>query len=45
MDSHSDFQLRDVRNLLASAGPIDWSYLERWATDLGVAELLAEVRR
>lgn len=43
-ESHSDFQLRDVRGLLHSVKQLDWPYLERWAGDLGVADLLEEVR-
>jgi|SRR5258706_6656108 hypothetical protein len=36
--SGSELQLRDVRALLA--GGADLGYLRRWATDLGVADLL-----
>lgn len=43
--SHSDFQLRDVRSLIAAVAELDWDYLERWAAELGVSDLLAEVRR
>ncbi len=43
-DSHPDFQLRDVRNLLASVAGLDLAYLDRWAAQLEVAELLAEVK-
>lgn len=43
-DSHSDFQLRDVRSLIASVPGLDWAYIDRWAVELGVAALLAEVR-
>lgn len=42
--SHSEVQLRDVRNLIACVTTLDWSYLEHWATALDVADLLAEVR-
>ena len=42
--SHSEVQLRDVRNLVACVATLDWSYLERWAIDLTVAELLAALR-
>lgn len=42
-DSHSDFQLRDVRNLIAAVAELDWAYLERWASELGVGSLLEEV--
>lgn len=44
-ESRSDFQLRDVRNLLRSVADLDRPYLERWAADLGVSTLLGEVRR
>jgi hypothetical protein len=40
-DSQSEMQLRDVQNLLAVSP--DRALLQSWATDLGVAELLAEV--
>jgi predicted nucleotidyltransferase len=39
-DSHSEFQLRDVRNLLGS--PYDEEYLEYWTTKLELSELLKE---
>ena len=42
--SRSEVQLRDVRNVLRSVPALDWSYLERWASELTVADLLAEVR-
>ena len=43
--SQSEVQLRDVRSLIACVPDLDWPYLERWATELGVGALLAEVRR
>jgi predicted nucleotidyltransferase len=39
-DSHSEFQLRDVRNLLTSG--YDSAYLAEWARKLGVHDLLEE---
>ena len=39
-DSHSEFQLRDVRNLLESG--YDTVYLETWTVKLGVNYLLQE---
>ncbi len=44
--SHSEIQLRDVRNLIACVETLDWSYIARWAVDpeLDVRDLLAEVR-
>ena len=43
-DSRSEMQLGDVRNLISVVKGLDWSYIERCANDLGVAELLKEVR-
>ena len=43
LDSGSDLQLRDVRQLLA--GPIDVDYLNRWAPGLGVETPLRELMR
>lgn len=43
-DSHSEFQLKDVRTLLTSGPPLDREYIEHWATELGVEDLFAEVR-
>jgi hypothetical protein len=43
-DSHSEMQLRDVRSLLSSIAGLDEGYLARWAKELGVEHLLAEVR-
>ncbi len=39
-DSHSELQLRDVKNLLASG--YDAEYLERWTHNLGLDDLLRE---
>lgn len=38
--SASEFQLRDVRSLLATGA--DTAYLRRWASELSIAELLEE---
>jgi len=40
MDSHSEMQLRDVKNLLGT--DCDFDYLEHWAQELGVGDLLQE---
>jgi hypothetical protein len=42
-DSHSEFQFRDVRNLLASS--YDAEYLERWLHNLGLDELVKECQQ
>lgn len=42
--SESERQRRDVRSLLAVQGSsLDWVYLRRWARELGVDDLLAEL--
>ena len=41
-DSGSELQMRDVRSLLA--GGADWTYLEQWAPELSVTELLKQIR-
>ena len=40
-DSHSDFQLRDVKNLVA--GGCDRRYIENWTGELEVANLWGEI--
>ncbi len=42
--SRSEVQLRDVRNLIGCVPTLNWHYLERWAAELDVADLLAETR-
>jgi hypothetical protein len=43
-DSQSEMQLNDIRNLITAVTTLDWAYIEHWATELQVAELLHEVR-
>jgi hypothetical protein len=43
-ESHSEIQLQDVRNLIQSVADLDWTYIERWATELTLGGLLREVR-
>lgn len=43
-DSHSEMQLKDVRNLAASLPDMDWAYIRRWAKELGIESLLDESR-
>jgi hypothetical protein len=44
-ESRSELQLRDVRELIAMSAALDWRYVEQWATELGVGNLLREVRQ
>ncbi len=41
-DSHSELQLRDVKNLVATG--CDRAYIERWTTELDLANLWEEVK-
>jgi hypothetical protein len=41
-DSHSELQLRDVRNLLATG--CDHAYIEHWTEELGLASLWQECK-
>lgn len=43
-ESGSEMQMRDVRNLLAAVGELDHAYLDKWAENLGVSELLGKAR-
>ena len=43
-ESRSEMQLNDTRNLIMAVGELDWSYIEHWATELAVMELLQQVR-
>jgi hypothetical protein len=43
-ESCSEMQLQDVRNLVRAVANLDWTYIERWANELTVGELLREVR-
>lgn len=40
-DSHSELQMRDVKNLVSTG--CDHDYIQRWTTELGVANLWQEV--
>jgi hypothetical protein len=42
-DSHSELQLRDVKNLVSTG--CDRNYIERWTRELGVANLWQEVSK
>ena len=42
-NSHSEVQLSDVRNLAHAVRDLDWTYVERWAAELTVVQLLKEI--
>ncbi len=42
-DTRSETQLADIRNLLTMASGLNHAYLEKWASTLGVTQLLQEM--
>jgi hypothetical protein len=42
-DTGSELQREDVRVMVQTLQDLDWIYLEQWAKDLGVQDLLAEM--
>lgn len=43
-DSGSETQIRDAKAVVAGVPALDWAYLQTWAAELGVEDLLDEVR-
>jgi len=43
-DTRSEIQLRDVRRIITDQPSLDFPYLNRWGSLLGVGELLREVQ-
>ena len=43
-ENRSEIQLQDVRNLIRFVVDLDWTYIERWGSELMVGELLREAR-
>jgi hypothetical protein len=43
-ESGSETQRRDVRAIISAGTTLDWTYMQRWATELGVSHLLAEAQ-
>src|SRR5205814_1078459 len=41
-ENHSEIQLRDVQNLITAVVGLDWNYIEQWAEELAVSDLLSE---
>jgi hypothetical protein len=44
-ESGSELQRRDVQNIIAAVGDLDWDYLEQWAGRLQLGEMLEQVRQ
>jgi hypothetical protein len=41
----SELQLNDVRNLLKSVKALDESYIEKWASYLGIKDIYKKVKQ
>ncbi len=44
-ESGSELQRRDVQNIIAAVGDLDWDYLEQWAGQLQLGEMLEQARQ
>ncbi|MCX6546424.1 MAG: hypothetical protein NTV05_18700 [Acidobacteria bacterium] len=45
LQGNSELQLRDAAALAASVPTLDWTYIDQWAQELGVAKSLGELHR
>ncbi len=43
-DSHSETQFKDVCGLISGIQELDWTYLRKWAKELGVGQTLEEAK-
>ena len=43
-DSHSEMQLKDVRNLIETADNLDLKYIKNWVPQLGLEQIYKEVK-
>ena len=43
-NSYSRLHVQDVQTIIESASDLDWSYLEKWAIQLEIGDMLNEVR-
>lgn len=44
LDSRSETQLNDVKSIMNAVSGLDWGYIDHWAVQLELTELLKEVR-
>ena len=44
-DSHSEFQLNDVRNLMRSVNNLDLKYIDNWISQLGLVQIYKEAKK
>ena len=42
--NRSELQMRDIKNIIAAIASLDWNYIEHWAAELLVENLLREIR-
>ena len=42
--SRSELQLRDVRQMISTVSELDWKYMQKWATILGIDDLLRKAK-
>jgi len=44
-DSHSEMQLKDVRNLIATVNNLDLKYVDKWISQLGLEQIYKEAKQ
>jgi predicted nucleotidyltransferase len=42
--SQSELQLQDVRQMISTVSGLDWEYMKKWATVLGIDALLKKAK-
>ncbi len=43
-ESQSEIQLNDIRNLITSVQHLDWIYMNHWATELALTNMLSKLK-
>jgi len=44
-DSHSEMQLKDVRNLIETVDNLDLKYIDNWISQLGLEQIYKEAKQ
>ncbi len=44
-ESHSEMQIKDIKNLMASVENLDYNYIKKWVKELGIENIFNEALR
>jgi hypothetical protein len=44
-DSHSEIQMKDVRNLMETVDNLDLKYIDKWISQLGLEKIYTEAKK